>query len=97
MIDFLAVVLTYEIVILLTFGAQYRLYRWLWLQVASLPPLLAYVVRRLRSRFRLKGGSDPVPPAQPSVALRVSPPQALMIMAKPDKTTKPGGEVPVAQ
>ena len=29
MIDFLLVVLAYEVVILLTFGSQYRLYRWL--------------------------------------------------------------------
>ena len=97
MIDFLAVVLAYEIVILLTFGAQYRLYRWLWLQVASLPPLLAYVVRRLRSRIMPKGGTDTAAAVPPPGALRVSPPQALMILAKPDKTTKPGGEVPVAQ
>jgi len=97
MIDFLVVVLAYEIVILLTFGAQYRLYRWLWLQVASLPPLLAYVVRRLRARIRLKGGGHAAAPVEPSVALRVSPPQALMVLAEPDKTTKPGGEAPVAQ
>ena len=96
MIDFLLVVLAYEVVILLTFGSQYRLYRWLWLKVESGLALLLRALRRLGLGNRPIKGEDPVPPVQPSLALRVAPPQALMVREGTVKETKPE-EVHAAQ